>query len=151
MDFIAIRAIWGSVSFPMKPWHVDWRSQETEWVIHQQEVGWMTHSVSRVTATPEYMICQKGNALNPPYPGSPCLRNGQVKENKSRTLQPGNTLYISEVSCSIDGCQLGKHVSLLQTCESSRAVVIHLIQWSLFSMAMSLKDDSNSEQGSTCL
>lgn len=43
----------------------------------------------------------------------------QEKENKSHTLQPGNTLYISEVSSSIDGCQLGKHLSPLPADESS--------------------------------
>lgn len=42
----------------------------------------------------------------------------QEKENKSHTLQPGNTLYISEVSSSIDGCQLGKHLSPLSAGES---------------------------------
>lgn len=60
----------------------------------------------------------------------------QEKENKSHTLYPGNTLYISEVSSSVDGCQLGKHLSPLPVCEcQNRARVTHL--WSLFSMAAS--------------
>ena len=37
----------------------------------------------------------------------------QEKENKSHTLPQGNTLYISDVCSSVDGCQLGKHLSPL--------------------------------------
>lgn len=43
----------------------------------------------------------------------------QEKENKSHTLQPGNTLCISEVRSSTDGCQLGKHRSHLPAGERS--------------------------------
>lgn len=50
----------------------------------------------------------------------------QEKENKSHTLQPGNTLYISEVSSSVDGCQLGKHLSPLPVCESSSQTELYL-------------------------
>lgn len=47
------------------------------------------------------------------------LESIQEKETKSYTLEPVNTLYISEVSSSIDGCQVGKHLSLLPVCECS--------------------------------
>lgn len=47
------------------------------------------------------------------------LGMNREKENKSYSLQPGNTLYISEVSSSIDGCQLGKHLSTLPVCACS--------------------------------